>query len=109
MVILTQKVNMDLKREEQMKAIQDHEVTVVCDDCDFEDKADIKEYLNKSCPKCGAKDLITENDIKTHEAMCLLIKISNDLVGEVPEDSPLHEISVKITNGEIKSVEVNDE
>ena len=92
-----------------MKAIQDHEVTIVCDDCDFEVQADLKEYLNKSCPKCGAKDLITENDIKTHEAMCLLIKVSNDMIGEIPEDSIMYEMSAKITNGEIKDVEVSDE
>lgn len=89
-----------------MKAI-DIMPIIVCDDCDFEIEADIIEYLNKSCPKCGAKNLITEEDIKTHDAMCLLIKVSNDLVGEVPKDSVMHELNVKITNGVI--VEVDDE
>jgi len=92
-----------------MKAIQDHEVTIVCDDCDFEAKVDIKEYLNKSCPKCGAKDLITEENIKTHEAICLLVKMSNAMIGEIPEDAPLHRIDIKITDGEIKKIEVSDE
>ena len=82
---------------------------VVCDDCDFQVQAEIKEYLNKSCPKCGAKDLITENDIKTHDAMCLLLKITNNIVGKAPEDSVMYEVEVKITNGEIKNVEVSDE
>lgn len=81
--------------------------TIVCDDCDFQVQAEIKEYLNKSCPKCGAKDLITENDIKTHDAMCLLVELSNDMIESDIETPTMHQISVKITDGEIKEFNVD--
>lgn len=92
-----------------MKAIDLHSIIVVCDDCDFEVEAEPKEYLNKSCPKCGAKNLITENDIITHNIMVNLSNIMNETMGEVPDSTSTKTMSMEITNGIVQSMEIKDE
>ena len=87
-----------------MKAIQSAGASVTCDHCDFEvEVKDIKEYLNKQCPKCDATDmLITNEDIKTHDAMMGLMNVMNEIVGDSDtSEEDMIKVSVKITDGEI--------
>ena len=99
-----------------MKAIQSDTITIVCDDCDFEtDTNNMKEWLNKSCPKCGAKDLITEEDIKTYDALHLLMDTVNDVLGEenffeaAAQNAEMSKLSVRITDGKLKEIEIDNE
>jgi len=92
-----------------MEAITSEPPIIVCDDCDFEVQAEIEDYLNKSCPKCGAKDIITENDIFLHNQMLTIVNIVNESIGEVPDNSFTKCFSTKITNGVIQYMEIEDE
>ena len=90
-----------------MKSIELYKVTIVCDDCDFEVEAEPRKWLNKSCPKCGDENLITEKDILVHESMLKATELMNEALGEIPSDSFIETVDVKITDGNI--VEINHE
>lgn len=92
------------------KPIHNDRVTIVCDDCDFTmDTNNMKEWLNKSCPKCGAKDLITEKDIETYDALLMLVGMTNELLGkDITQDEELVQMSIRVTDGKVKEAIVED-
>lgn len=92
------------------EAIVDDGMSVVCDHCTFERKVEhINQFLNKTCPECDSEDiLVTDNDIETYNAMMSLVGIVNEVVGEVDDDSDRVHASMKITDGQVKKVTIEE-
>lgn len=49
-------------------------VTVVCDGCGWQKKADPYFWHNKPCPKCSHSPILNDEDMKIFKATELLIK-----------------------------------
>jgi len=92
------------------KPIQNDRVTIVCDDCDFQMEINnMQVWLNKSCPKCGAIDLITEKDIETYDALLAMVGMTNNLLGvDTTQDADLVQMSIRVTDGRVKEAIVED-
>lgn len=96
---------------EEIKAVSLEGMTVVCDHCTFEEEThDLNKFLNKECPNCDSKDfLITDNDIKAHEAMQVVMGIVNDIAGPVDIDADqMVKMGVKFTDGSVKDITIKE-
>lgn len=80
-----------------MKAITPKRTLIHCDTCHVEFPGNPHEWLRTSCPKCGAPDIITDEDLATWRDMLELIDTVNDLAGELPDDPDAKCITIMLS------------
>lgn len=64
-------------------AIQIQKVTIKCDSCDFQDEGSVPEWHGKPCPKCGAPDVVTDQDLEMYNNIMALASLVNSVAGDV--------------------------
>lgn len=79
-----------------MKAITPKRTLIRCDTCHVEFPGNPHEWLHTSCPKCGAPDIITDDDMAAWRGMHKLIDAVNEACGDFPDDPSAKAVTITV-------------
>lgn len=79
-----------------MDAVQFLNTKIHCDTCHYEFEGTPPEWAGEPCPKCGAPDIITKQDLLIWNRLRATAKFVNELVGDIPEDLETVSINIKV-------------
>lgn len=77
-----------------MQAVQVIETRIHCDTCHHEFLGEPHEWHRKPCPACGAEDIISDEDVAIWTGMREVIRVMNEVAGDIPDDHDERSIEV---------------